>query len=158
MSSLRLLSLLALVACAAAAAIGQGSGDSNALALHDAHQPDDSNAREARSAGDFLKTLSSGVKGSSDQSVTYGGVYPYDRQLTSKTVYVSSTIFTVHKEVVKFSSGALIHCIQVVDLLKNGKNAAVTLQKGGINQYNAELKFKSERGGKINYLVILWGQ
>ncbi|KAK3933359.1 putative salivary secreted peptide [Frankliniella fusca] len=153
--SLRILSLLALVACAAAASIGN---DDKALALPGDKIEDVSEVREARAVSDFLKTFGGNLKAYNDQTVTYGGVYPYDRQLLSKQVYTPSTIFMVHKETHTFKSTATIHCIQVVDMQKDGKNAYVTLKSGGINQKKAEIQFKSQSGGKINYLVVLWGQ
>ena len=75
-----------------------------------------------------------------------------------QTVYKSSTIFKVHTQMLEFSGPATIHCIQVVDNMKNGNNAAVTVQRGGVGQRSVSMKFKSQRGEKINYLVIIWGQ
>ncbi|KAE8746313.1 hypothetical protein FOCC_FOCC006985 [Frankliniella occidentalis] len=96
---------------------------------------------------------------SHDQSITWGGVYPYDKQLASKTVYKAATYLRVNTETVSISSPyATIHCIQVVDQLRTGKNAAVTLLSGGVGQRSASLRFDSKRGEKISYLLIVWGQ
>ncbi|KAJ1524133.1 hypothetical protein ONE63_010663 [Megalurothrips usitatus] len=163
--SIRVLSLVALLACAAAAVSGLAiDGRPQVLPAPirvGVDVSDDAKVREARAVTDFLGTLGSyGAPraGSVDQSFYIGGVYPGDRQILAKTVQRSSTILTVHKEYINFSSTATIHCIQVVDLLKTGKNAVVTVQSGGIGQRNVSIKFKSRRGGKINYVVIIWGQ
>ncbi|XP_052128581.1 uncharacterized protein LOC113215607 [Frankliniella occidentalis] len=95
---------------------------------------------------------------SHDQSITWGGVYPYDKQLESKTVYKAATYLRVNTETVSISSPyATIHCIQVVDQLRTGKNAAVTVNVG-MGQRSASLKFESKRGEKISYLLIVWGK
>ncbi|KAK3931952.1 putative salivary secreted peptide [Frankliniella fusca] len=140
---------------AAAASIGN---DDKALALPGDKIEDVSEVSEARAVSIFLNTSGGNLKAYIDQTLTFGGVYPDDRQVQSKQVYTSSTIFMVHQETHTFKTTATIHCIQVVDMQKDGKNAYVTLKSGGINQKKAEIKFQSQRGDKINYLVILWGQ
>ncbi|XP_034236015.1 uncharacterized protein LOC117642188 [Thrips palmi] len=98
------------------------------------------------------------TKSSKDQSFVIGGLYQNDRQLERETVYKSSTFLSVNTKELSYSGAATIHCIQVVDLQINGKNAAVKVQSGGVGQRRVNLKFKSQRGEKINYLVIIWGQ
>lgn len=82
------------------------------------------------------------------------------RQLSQTPVYKKGTVFTVNSLDFKYTDPARrsIHCIQVVDMQKNGKNAAVTVQSGGLGQNYVNMKFKSQRGENINYLVIVWGQ
>ncbi|XP_034236016.1 uncharacterized protein LOC117642189 [Thrips palmi] len=99
------------------------------------------------------------IRGGWDQSFNIGGVYPYDRQLSQTPVYKRATAY-VNSLDFKYTDPArrAIHCIQVVDMQKNGRNAAVTLQSGGIGQSYFNMRFQSQRGENINYLVIVWGQ
>ncbi|XP_034236017.1 uncharacterized protein LOC117642190 [Thrips palmi] len=154
----RAVALLALVACCAAASLPETKDPKDlALGFHEG----DELAREQRSVQDFLKTLGpspAALKGSKDQSFNIGGLYQYDRQLQTSTVYKSRSFLSVNTKELSLSGPYIIHCIQVVDLKKDGMNAAVTVQRGGIGQRQVTLKFKSRRGEDINYMVIFWGQ
>ncbi|XP_034236560.1 uncharacterized protein LOC117642434 [Thrips palmi] len=93
-----------------------------------------------------------------DQSFNFGELYQNDRQLHWKEIKRSGSVIAANKEHVQFSSEAVIHCIQVVDMQLDGENAEVIVEDGGIGQKNVLLRLKSLRNRNMHCLVIIWGQ
>ncbi|KAK3933365.1 putative salivary secreted peptide [Frankliniella fusca] len=133
--------LLALLACAPPAASG--------VVLQPGFYP-------------YLNASSVGVNGNpKDQSVIIGGVTWQDRLLLQETAYQESRWMRVRDADIVYPKknelGYKISCIKVLDQRRDGLNGEVKIKEGGIGTNKVLLRFHSQRGHGLNYVVQIYG-
>lgn len=85
----------------------------------------------------------------------------FSRLLLQETAYKESIWMVVRDADIVYPKKSeipyTISCIKVLDQRKDGKNGVVKVKQGGIGTKNVLLRFHSQRGHSLNYVVQIYG-